>query len=140
MVGVYQWQIFKLPTKGGVMGNLYMVWPKDLPSGMTCKVIKCDGQCAIEFSLEGRATAVVGVGQDEDGKRWATIYRHKADDDSSEVELLRSVFHHYKVHDFDCAYAFANTTRLKGVLFRLGIKEREKYERIYRLDKQDVET
>lgn len=122
------------------MDDPFTIWTQDLVPGMTARIIKNDEQDVIEFNLMDHAKAIVGVGRHSNGKRWATIYEHEAENELQEAVLLQSIFYHYKTHGFDCGYSFAGTTKLKGILFRLGIKEREKYKRVYRLDEQNVES
>ena len=116
------------------MDDPFTIWVQDLVPGMTARTIIKDEQRVIEFDLMGHAKAIVGVGIHSDGKKWATIYEHEAENDLQEKVLLQSICYHYKVHGFDCGYSFAGTTRLKGILYRLGIKEKERYQGVYKME------
>jgi hypothetical protein len=117
------------------MDDPFTIWTDDLVPGMSARTIVKDEQRVIEFDLMGHAKAIVGVGIHSNGKKWATIYEHEAENDLQEMVLLQSIFYHYKVHGFDCGYSFAGTTKLKGILYRIGIKEREEYKSVYDLEK-----
>lgn len=117
------------------MDDPFTIWSDDLVPGMLARTIVKDEQRVIEFDLMGHAKAIVGVGRHSNGKKWATIYEHEAENDLQEMVLLQSIFYHYKVHGFDCGYSFAGTTKLKGILYRIGIREREEYKSVYDLEK-----
>ena len=119
----------------GKMDDPFTIWTDDLVPGMSARTIVKDEQRVIEFDLMGHAKAIVGVGRHSNGKKWATIYEHEAENDLQEMVLLQSIFYHYKVHGFDCGYSFAGTTKLKGILYRIGLKEREEYKSVYDLEK-----
>ena len=116
------------------MDDPFTIWVQDLVPGMTARTIIKDEQRVIEFDLMGHAKAIVGVGTHSNGKKWATSDQHEAENDLQEMVLLQAIFYHYKVHGFDCGYSFAGTTRLKGVLYRLGIKEKEGYKGVYKME------
>jgi hypothetical protein len=58
---------------------------------------------------------------------WATVYKIDAENSPREdVRYLLSVLKKlYKTQGYDFAFSFAETSVIKGLLYKLGIKERE---------------
>lgn len=117
------------------MDDPFTIWTDDLVPGMSARTIVKDEQRVIEFDLMGHAKAIVGVGRRSNGKSFSASCSQIVAHFLQEMVLLQSIFYHYKVHGFDCGYSFAGTTKLKGILYRIGIKEREEYKSVYDLEK-----
>lgn len=77
----------------------------------------------------GDCIATVGYGYTtERGKdmRWATVYRIDENSDDATLKLLASLKKVHEEHDYDFGLSFANTTKLKNIVYKLRIKERER--------------
>lgn len=105
------------------------VWPSDLPRGVSFKLVREKESDVIKFKYKD-TIATVGCGYNRFGKKlWATIYDTKSvtcDLDSEQaVFLIKALKNHYKKHSYDFAYSFADTVRMRGVLYKAGVKQRE---------------
>jgi hypothetical protein len=104
----------------------------EIPAEITLSVSFFENQQQFNFK-RGNLTAVVGSGYTTSGgkqKLWATVYRlsnFNAAPTSYEnaKELMTWLRKYYTSHGYDFAYASADNTRVKELLYKTQIKERE---------------
>lgn len=89
------------------------------------------------FKLDG-CIATVGYGTTTErskSKPWATVYSISGSSDDTKTRLLAVIKDIHDNHGYDFGFSFADTTRLKQILYKLRIKEREQGSRgVFRLN------
>jgi hypothetical protein len=104
----------------------------DIPEEITLSLDFFENQQQFNFK-RGNVTAVVGSGYTTTGdkqKLWATVYRlNNFNALPSNIidawELMKWLRDYYSKHGYDFAYASADNTRVKELLYKTQIKERE---------------
>lgn len=87
----------------------------------------------------GECNAIVGCGTTTvqgNTKLWATVYRIFGGVQEDEEYLLASLRDYYVDHGYDFGFSFGETTRIKGMLYKLDIPEREHYVRVFTIGDQ----
>lgn len=109
----------------------FTVWADDIPDGISVRMFHDeDDNRMLRFDYED-SYAVVACGYDtkkaEIPKMWATVYWLKQRIEFNKeqaIHLLSALKDHYTKHNYDFAFAFADTALMKHVLYVCDVKER----------------